>query len=69
MIQVTTTAATTKDFKVLDQIIDIETQRKISKVKDAEHYGIMTACIIDGEFNLVSDYEVPSDMYEKLKNA
>lgn len=69
MIQVNTNGATTKDFKTLDLIIDLETKRKISKVKDAENYGIMTACFIDGEFICVTDYEITDEMRSKLEKA
>ena len=69
MIQVNTNEATTKDFKTLDLIIDLETKRKISKVKDAENYGIMTACFINGEFICVSDYEINNEMRSKLEKA
>lgn len=69
MIQVTTKGATTKDFKTLDAIIDLETKRKVERVSGAEDFGIMTACYIDGDFVLVSEYDVDSEMYNRLKNA
>jgi hypothetical protein len=69
MIQVTTTGATTADFLVIDAVINMETKRKVSRVMGSEHYGIMTACIIDGEFVLVSNYEVSPEMHDKLMKA
>lgn len=69
MINVTTTAATTKDFKIIDAVIKLETDRKIERVQGAGSFGISTACRIDGEFVLVSEYDVPSEIVTKLKNA
>lgn len=69
MISVNTNGATTADFKILDQIIDLETKRRVSRVKDAEDFGIMTACIIDGEFRVVSAHTLPEGMFEQLEKA
>lgn len=69
MITVNSNGATTKDFKTLDAIIDMETKRKVSRVKGAENFGIRTACVIDGEFRLISDYSVPQEIIEKLEKA
>jgi hypothetical protein len=66
---VITSGASTQDFKFIDQIIDLETERKVSRVKDAYKYGIMTACFIDGHFCLVSDYTLPEGMKELLEKA
>jgi hypothetical protein len=68
-VEVTTTGATTADFKVLDSIINMETKRKVSRVKDADSYGIMTACWIDGEFITVTDYPITEEMRLKLEKA
>lgn len=69
MIQVNTNEATTKDFETIDLIVDLETKRKISKVKGAEDYGIMTACFIDGSFVCVSDHEITEEMRTRLEKA
>jgi hypothetical protein len=66
---VITIGATTEDFKVIDKIINLETERKVSRVADASDYGIMTACFIDGEFVCVSNYEITEEMRTKLKKA
>ena len=68
-IEVNTNGATTQDFKFIDLIIDTETERKLKRVPEAKNYGVMTACIIDGEFVLVSDYELTDEIYERIKNA
>jgi len=68
-IEVTTSGATTSDFKVLDAIIDMETKRKTARVKDAENYGILTACWIDGEFIIVTNYPITDEMRLKLEKA
>ena len=69
MVQVNTNGATTSDYKTLDLIIDLETKRKISRVMGAEDYGISTACFIDGEFILVSNYPVCKEIQLKLEKA
>jgi len=69
MIKVNTNGATTEDFKTIDVIIDLETKRKISRVNGSDQFGIMTACYIDGEFRLISEYDVPQDIANKLKKA
>ena len=69
MIQVTTLGASIQDFTFLDQIINTETKRKINKVKGSEKFGISTACFIDGEFTLVSDYGLEVEMIVDLENA
>lgn len=69
MIQVNTNGALTQDYEMLDAIIDMETARKISRVEGAENFGIRTACIIDGEFVLVSDYNLPDEIRAKLEKA
>lgn len=69
MIQVNTKGATTKDFETLNLIVSLETKRRINKVIDAESFGITTACFIDGEFVLVSDYPLPKEMQYKLEKA
>jgi len=69
MITINTKAATTEDFKVIDAIIEMETARKVNKVLGAKSYNISTACIIDGEFILVSEFDIETEMVEKLKKA
>jgi|TARA_R110000744_G_scaffold282556_3_gene394236 hypothetical protein len=53
----------------LDDKIEEETQRKIDCVDGAEDFGIRTACNIDGEFILVSNYDLPENLIEELKEA
>lgn len=65
----TTKINNTKEARDIDNLINVETERRIKAVKGAEHYGIMTACFIDGEFVLCSDYEVSEEIYEQLKKA
>jgi hypothetical protein len=64
-----TSGASSQDFLFIDEIINIETKRKINKVKEAKDFGIMTACQIDGEFVLVSDYTVPQELALELEKA
>lgn len=58
-----------KDHEYFDKIIDLETKRKISKVEGSSDFGIMTACFINGEFCLVTEYDITDEMYEALKKA
>ena len=53
----------------IDAQIEAETQRKIESIDGAEDFGIRTACLIDDEFILVSDFEIPKNMTEELKEA
>jgi len=55
--------------QAIDKRIDQITENVIASVKDAKYYGIMTACIIEGEFVLVSTYEIERDMKNALNNA
>jgi hypothetical protein len=66
---VNTSAASTQDFNTIDQIINLETKRKISKVANSKDFGILTACFIDGEFVCVSDYDITDDMRNELEKA
>lgn len=68
-IEVNTNGATTQDFKFLDLIIDTETERRLNKVPKAKSFGVRTACIIDGEFRVVSDYILPQDLMKRIENA
>jgi hypothetical protein len=66
---VITNGASSQDFEIIDQIINLETKRKATKVKDANDFGILTACYIDGEFVLVTNHPLPEGMDILLKNA
>ena len=65
----TSTVSSEQEQTIIDEIVNLETKRKVKKVKGAEHYGIMTACCIDGEFVLVSEYDVAEKMINELRNA
>jgi hypothetical protein len=69
MVKVNLSLAKAQDFKFLGQIVNLETARKIKKVDGAKQFNIDTACVIDDAFVLVSEYDITSEMYEKLKNA
>jgi hypothetical protein len=66
---VITSGASSQDFEMIDQIINLETKRKANKVEDANDFGILTACYIDGEFVLVTNYPLPEGMDILLQNA
>ena len=66
---VITSGASTQDFQFIDQIINLETQRKIKKVPGASDFGILTACMIDGEFSCVTDYPITDEMRSDLEKA
>ena len=66
---VITQGASTQDFKFIDQIISLETQRKTKKVSGASDFGILTACMIDGEFICVTDYPITDEMRSDLEKA
>ncbi|MGB0881443.1 MAG: hypothetical protein ACPGSO_00710 [Vicingaceae bacterium] len=69
MIKVNTENKTQEDLAIIDKIINLETIRKISKVKGADNFGIMTACFINDEFVLCSEYEISNEMEEELRKA
>lgn len=58
-----------EEEEIFNQMIKLETKRRLSKVKGASDFGITTACYIDGEFVLVGDYELPEGYYEALEKA
>lgn len=66
---ITTNAKSKSDFDKLDVAIDQETKRRIDAVDGAEKFGVMTAAKIDGEFVLVSNYEMDDTFTEALKAA
>lgn len=68
-VNVCTNAMTTQDKEYIDQIINLETKRKIARVDPKNDFGIITACMIDGEFVLSSCHDVPMDWIEEFKNA
>ncbi len=65
----TTTILSEKEKKIIDQIIDLETTRKINKVKGSDKFDIATACYINNEFILISNYGITPKMAEELKKA
>ena len=66
---VITSGASTQDFEFIDQIINLETQRKTKKVSGSSDFGILTACMIDGEFSCVTDYPITDEMRSDLEKA
>ena len=66
---VITSGASTQDFEFIDQIINLETKRKIKKVSGAFDFGILTACMIDGEFICVTDYPITDEMRLDLEKV
>jgi hypothetical protein len=53
----------------LDILIDEETERKLAVVHNARGFNVWTACIIDNEFVLVSEYDINDSFEEALKKA
>jgi len=66
---VITQGASTQGFQFIDQIINLETKRKIKKVAGASDFGILTACLIDGDFVCVTDYMITDEMRSDLEKA
>jgi hypothetical protein len=58
-----------EEERIFNQMVKLETKRRVSKVKGASDFGIMTACYIDGDFVLNSEYELPEGYYEALEKA
>jgi|GEM_PF-1730460 len=62
-------AKTEDDFKKLDRIIDSLTKEVVESVKGSKDFVITTACFIDDEFVLVSEYDINESFYNSLKKA
>jgi hypothetical protein len=58
-----------EDFAAVEKAIDKETKRRVALVPEAEHLGVMTACWIDGEFNVISNHEVSNSVERELKTV
>ena len=58
-----------REFDHIDKLIDRLTAKVVSMVEGAKHFGIMTACFIDGEFGLVSEFAVSDALRDRLKAA
>ena len=70
MINVSTKNLKTEmEFKIVDAKIDAETKRKVELVKGSSDFNIGTACFIDGEFILVSEFEINESYSQALKSA
>jgi hypothetical protein len=55
-------------IKMHDLVYD-ETERKIKAVPESKQFGITICCMIDNEFVLCSDFEVPSECKKALELA
>ena len=66
---VITQGASTQDFEFIDQIINLETKRKTKKVSGASDFGILTACLIDGDFVCVTHHMITDEMRSNLEKA
>lgn len=49
-----------------DYQIDRITEQVAESVPGATQYGILTACVIDGEFVCVTNYSISDELYRKL---
>ena len=58
-----------KSHSELESVINAETVRKVAQVRNAHYYNIMTACVIDGEFVLVSEYDICEGVSQLLEIA
>jgi hypothetical protein len=58
-----------KDQIKVDEAINAETERKLNEVPQARDFNVMTACIIDNEFVLVSEYDISEELYMTLERA
>lgn len=56
-----------EDRETCDQAIDKETKRRVAKVTGAGYLGVRTACWIDGEFIVSSDYDLTDQMIDDLR--
>ena len=55
------------EFQLIDQMINLETKRRLLLVPEAKDYNVWTACYIDGEFKVVSEYEIDMELLNQLE--
>lgn len=70
MINITTdNIRSIEEQKLIDNMIKLETERKLLIVPEAKDFKVSTACVIDGEFILVSEYDMDSSYVKALEDA
>lgn len=52
-----------------DLLINRITRAVVDRVPDVREFHVMTACVIDGEFVCVSEYDLPEGYFEKLEEV
>ena len=57
------------ELKMKNDMINSITKRVVQMVNNGKDYNISTACFIDNEFVLVSEYDLNNEYYEALKLA
>ena len=65
----TSNITTAKEHAIIDNMIDIETQRRLRLVPNTKQYQIWTCAVIDGEFRMCSMYDVPNDVSNALEEV
>lgn len=58
-----------KQFLAVDNMINMLTIKAIELVPESKQFGILTACLIDSKFVLVTNYEINDTLGKKLKRA
>lgn len=58
-----------KEAELINNMIRLETERKLLIVPKAKDFKVSTACVIDGEFILVSDHDMDSSYVKALEDA
>ncbi|WP_143569793.1 hypothetical protein [Tenacibaculum agarivorans] len=66
---ITTNIKSKAEFRLVDQMINIETKRRVLLVPEAQSFDILTACYIDGEFTIVSHYDLEQELIDKLASV
>lgn len=58
---------TQQQYEIADKKINEITKSVVSEVAGSESYGIMTACFINGEFVLVTNYSLDKEYGSEAK--
>jgi hypothetical protein len=64
---ITTNILNDKEFKLIDKLIDTLTLKAVEKVSEARSFNIMTACLLDKRLVIISEYDLPNELYRELK--
>ena len=57
------------EYKIVDQMINLETKRRLFLVPEAKAFNVWTACFINNQFILVAEYQMGQELLERLESV